>query len=119
MLRKLSLTYLIKGGVLLITTPEEAENQLETKVYPVADLVLPAGASDETEADFDSLIDLMTSTIKPTTWDAVGGPGSIVPFANRMSIVLSQTQDVHEEIENLLAQLRKIKREQGGNDRQL
>jgi len=27
--------------VLLITTPEEAETQLTTKVYPVADLVLP------------------------------------------------------------------------------
>ena len=41
MLKKLSLTYLIKDEVLLITTPEEADNQLTTKVYPVADLVLP------------------------------------------------------------------------------
>ncbi len=32
------------------------------------------------EADFDSLIDLITSTIRPTTWDDVGGPGSIAPF---------------------------------------
>ena len=31
-------------------------------------------------ADFDSLIDLITSTIQPTTWDDVGGPGSIAPF---------------------------------------
>lgn len=41
MLHELGLTYLIKDEVLLITTPEEAENQLTTKVYPVADLVLP------------------------------------------------------------------------------
>ena len=41
MLKELSLTYLIKDEVLLITTPEEADNQLSTKVYPVADLVLP------------------------------------------------------------------------------
>ena len=115
MLKKLSLTYLISGGVLQITTPEEAEQRLETKVYPVADLVLPEGASPDTEADFDSLIDLITSTIKPTSWDGVGGPGSVTPFENRMSIVLSQTQDVHEEIEDLLAQLRSIKRQQGGN----
>ena len=33
------------------------------------------------QADFDSLIDLITSTVAPTTWDAVGGPGSIAPFA--------------------------------------
>jgi len=31
-------------------------------------------------ADFDSLIDLITSTVQPTTWDEVGGPGSIEPF---------------------------------------
>jgi hypothetical protein len=32
------------------------------------------------QADFDSLIDLITSTVQPTTWDDVGGPGSIAPF---------------------------------------
>ena len=35
------LTYTIKDEVLLITTIEESGNQLITKVYPVADLVLP------------------------------------------------------------------------------
>ena len=113
-LRAAALTYIIQDEVLLITTPEEAENHLETKVYPVADLVLPEGASGEDQADFDSLIDLMTSTIKPTTWDGVGGPGSIMPFETNLSIVVSQTQEMHEEIENTLAKLRKIKREPGG-----
>lgn len=41
MLRELDLTYMIRDEVLLITTPEEAETQLTTKVYPVADLVMP------------------------------------------------------------------------------
>ena len=31
-------------------------------------------------ADFQSLIDLITSTIAPTSWDEVGGPGSIAEF---------------------------------------
>ncbi len=31
-------------------------------------------------ADFDSLIDLITSTIAPTTWSDAGGTGSIAPF---------------------------------------
>lgn len=31
-------------------------------------------------ADFDTLIDLITSTVQPTSWDEVGGPGSIAPF---------------------------------------
>jgi hypothetical protein len=32
-------------------------------------------------ADFDSLIELMTTTIKPDSWDDVGGPGAIDQFA--------------------------------------
>jgi hypothetical protein len=41
MLKEQQLTYVIRDEVLKITTPEEAENELLTKVYPVADLVLP------------------------------------------------------------------------------
>jgi uncharacterized membrane protein YgcG len=41
MLRELDLTYVIRDEVLLVTTPEEVENHLTTKVYPVADLVIP------------------------------------------------------------------------------
>jgi hypothetical protein len=45
MLKKLQLTYVIQDEVLMITTPEEADLNLVTKVYPVADLVLPIDAS--------------------------------------------------------------------------
>ncbi|MEW4456229.1 hypothetical protein AB1L30_26425 [Bremerella sp. JC817] len=41
MLKELDLTYIVANEVLMITTPEEAESELITKVYPVADLVLP------------------------------------------------------------------------------
>ena len=41
MLKEMDLTYVVRDEVLLITTPEEAESELTTKVYPVADLVLP------------------------------------------------------------------------------
>jgi hypothetical protein len=34
------------------------------------------------QADFDSLIDLITKTIKPASWDGVGGNGSIQPYPN-------------------------------------
>jgi hypothetical protein len=43
MLNDLELTYVVRDEVLLITTPEEAESQLITKVYPVGDLVVPIG----------------------------------------------------------------------------
>ena len=41
MLGGMDLTYVVKDEVLLITTPEKAGSELVTKVYPVADLVLP------------------------------------------------------------------------------
>ena len=68
----------------------------------------PGSLGGGSQPDFDSLIELITSTIKPTTWDGVGGPGSIAPFETNLSIVVSQTQDVHEEIVDLLEQLRRL-----------
>ncbi|MGA2059933.1 MAG: hypothetical protein ABSG67_05585 [Thermoguttaceae bacterium] len=68
----------------------------------------PGGLGGGTQADFDSLINLITGTVKPQTWDSVGGPGSIAPFETNLSIVVSQTQDVHEEIVDLLEQLRRM-----------
>ena len=57
--------------------------------------------------------------MKPTTWDDVGGPGSIAPFENGLSLVISQTQEVHEGIEAVLAQMRKVMRETGAKGRTL
>ena len=31
-------------------------------------------------ADFDSLIELVTTTIAPDSWEEVGGPGAVAPF---------------------------------------
>jgi general secretion pathway protein D len=68
----------------------------------------PGGLGGGPQADFDSLINLITSTVAPTTWDDVGGPGSIAPFETNLSIVVSQTQAVHEQIVDLLEQLRRL-----------
>ena len=38
----------------------------------------------------------------------MGGPGSIAPFETNLSLVVSQTQEVHEEIVDLLEQLRRM-----------
>ena len=59
-------------------------------------------------ADFDSLIQLITATIQPETWEDVGGPGSVAPFETNLSLVIRQTEEVHEEIVDLLEQLRRM-----------
>ncbi|MFV2068357.1 MAG: hypothetical protein ACC645_15415, partial [Pirellulales bacterium] len=68
----------------------------------------PGGLGGGVLADFDSLIELITTTIEPDTWDEVGGAGSIAPFETNLSLVVSQTQDVHEQIVDLLEQLRRL-----------
>ena len=68
----------------------------------------PGGLGGGSQADFESLIELITATIEPTSWDEVGGPGSIAPFDTNLSLVISQTQEVHEQIVDLLEQLRRM-----------
>lgn len=63
------------------------------------------GASQE---DFDKLIDLIKTTVSPETWDDGGGTGTISSFNVNLSLVVSQTQEVHEQIANLLEQLRRL-----------
>lgn len=38
------------------------------------------GSGGGVQADFDSLIDLITSTVRPSTWSELGGPGAVSPF---------------------------------------
>jgi hypothetical protein len=99
---------------LVITTPEKASSELVTRVYPVADLVMVPG-DDHTRVlfDYDSLIEVITSVVLPTTWDEVGGPGSIAPFASTGTLVLSQTRDAHEGVESLLRSIRAARDWQG------
>ncbi len=58
--------------------------------------------------DFDTLSDLIVSTIEPDSWEEVGGEGTIKPFESTLSLVIRQTQQVHEEIRDLLEQLRRL-----------
>lgn len=68
----------------------------------------PGGAGSGTSADFDNLIDLITQTVSPTSWDHNGGKGNIAASPTNLSLVVSQTQEVHEEIVDLLEQLRRM-----------
>jgi hypothetical protein len=126
-LRELGLTIIIKDEVIQITTPEDAGSQLITRLYPVLDLVSRRTPVYETNAvvtsrtaggkmgvaDYESLMDCITTTIDPDSWDDVGGPGSIAEFDNAGVLIISQTWDVHKKIGPLLNSLRRVKGQQG------
>ena len=69
----------------------------------------PGGLGGAAQADFDSLIDLIVSTVQSDTWaENGGGEAEIRSFPTNLSLVVSQTQAAHEEIADLLEQLRKL-----------
>jgi general secretion pathway protein D len=59
-------------------------------------------------ADFQSLIDLIQTTVVPDTWEALGGPSTMAPYPQNLSLVISTTSDVHDQISDLLESLRAL-----------
>ena len=60
------------------------------------------------QADFTSLMNLISTTVQPDSWEDLSGPGSIMPYRTTLSLVIRQTQAIHEEIADLLGQLRRL-----------
>jgi general secretion pathway protein D len=131
LLEPLHLRTVVRDGVLKITSEEKASEALETRVYNVRDLVeiqsnragkpataltpvpVPEGTKvvlrergTITYQDFDTLIDLITSTVQPDSWTDNGGQGSISGFPRGSLLVVSQTEDIQEELQQLLNMLR-------------
>ncbi len=61
-----------------------------------------------TDVDFESLVDLIISTVDPKSWIEGGGEGSIKGNENTLSLVIRTNQAVHEQIADLLDQLRRL-----------
>jgi general secretion pathway protein D len=136
LLHPLHLSATIQDEVLLITTEQVADTNIRVVVYDVADLVAvskPPAVSwndlltenltvpiqfgeispkEGPETDFDSLIDTITRSISPTTWDSAGGMGSIQAFEapGIRAIVVSQTDEIQEKVADLLSQLRALRK---------
>ena len=74
------MTFVVERDVLLVTTHEVAEEADGVRVFPVGDLVLPWSTAEDLEdinfegdADYESLIVMITATVRPTAWDEAGG----------------------------------------------
>ncbi len=109
--RQVELTSFVRDGVLVISTPDE-DTLLETRVYDVSSFT-PEFDADGVEQPFDgdSLIDLVTSTIDPTSWDASGGYGGMMEFHSQHArgLVVPQSNKTHAKIEQLFRDLTRLK----------
>jgi hypothetical protein len=91
------LTFCIQDEVLMITTREIADAALFTRTYPVGDLI---------DKDYECLTNAIRSSVYPGSWSKVGGPGSLEAVPAAKSLVISQTQEAHDEVLQLLRSLR-------------
>ncbi len=112
------LSYIIREGLLLITTEDKAAMEFVTRTYPVGDLVpetpvesIPGGGRGKPRTGYETLVEAITSTIYPQSWQELGGAASIVPVPVSRSLVISQTRDAHDEVLELLRSLRTAKQE--------
>jgi len=112
-LKQLELVYEIENEVILVTTPVEAESNLKTVLYQVSDLVNPNSElgtiTDPKFGEFD-LVESWIQGVDPESWDEVGGPGDTMRaiLARRCFLIVSNTEEVHEQVSLEFARMRRI-----------
>ena len=68
------------------------------------------GGQGQNDDHGEQLVDLIQTTIRPNTWERVGGPGSIYYWRPGRAIVVRQMGDVHDDIADVLQQLNRLGR---------
>ena len=109
LLRASDLTFVIRDETLLITTMAEAEAMMVVRVYPVADLLNYDSLEVVELHPARGLIENIIGTVAANTWSEVGGAGSIQYSSSADSLVIAQTDSVHEEVREVLTALRKAR----------
>ncbi len=112
MLHRSDLDWIVDNETLMITTQDAAKQHVVTRVYSVCDLVQSPSKTNPDEGS-DALINVIESTVAAATWDQVGGMGTANYYSAAGTLVITQTRDVHDQIERLLAVLRQARDEQG------
>ena len=100
LLAQTELSFRVERGGIVITIPDDPP--LETWFYDIGDLAAYDGGTD-----FDYLIDLLTTTIEPDSWDEVGGPGTIQELGDNWLVVV-QSRQTHQKLQRLLSRLRAL-----------
>ena len=57
---------------------------------------------------FEELSEMIRTTVDPESWETLGGRGTLQTSETTLALVVRQTQAVHEQISELLTQLRRL-----------
>jgi hypothetical protein len=109
MFSQLELAWVIHDEVLLVTSKAQADKMIDTRVYPVRDLLTMAG--DELDPglgmDYDALIECLSEVA--AGGDATPAPRSIRVYRPAQALVITSPILDHYRIEKLLKALRQAK----------
>jgi hypothetical protein len=98
MLKPLRLAFVVRDEVVQITTPEDSESHLVTKVYDTRTILQ--------QMPPQRLRELILKTIKPNSWwDTSRGPGEGEAEFYRGLLIVTQTEPIHDEIDRLVEKL--------------
>ncbi len=100
MLGKKDLGVHIRHEALFITTYDYLRNEVSTQVYSIYDLL-----GQDRDGEGEAWVDIIVSTVSPDSWDEQGGPGAIASYRGRL--VVTQTDEVHSQLQSLLSGMRK------------
>lgn len=107
-LAPLQLAYTATDNVLTVTSRSRSHGRPVVRTYPIAD-ILPAFENEsDLDASFDALIGFVVSTVAPESWAERGGQGMVRQYRTTLSLVVRQTESVHQELADLLAQVRRL-----------
>ncbi|MFM9961109.1 MAG: hypothetical protein ACKV2Q_07775 [Planctomycetaceae bacterium] len=127
LLEPLNLDFTQDADGLKVSSTQRIQGAHIVMTYSVADLVCPIEgleiqltkngattpqkkriAEDVAAISFDELVKLIRSTVAPTSWSEVGGTGLIKAHPESLSLVIRQSRAVHDELRDLLEQLRRL-----------
>ena len=102
-LADVGLVYIVKDNVIQVTTEERAKQTLTTRAYYMGDLLLLTSVdplrrnAQQAQAirTINDIIGVIVGTIEPDSWWVNGGPGRIVFDPSSMTLIVSQTAEMH------------------------
>lgn len=90
MLRSMGLTYAARDEVLVITTREAAERNLQLRTYRL---------NSSLSGNCEEVIAAIQKTVEPKAWSGDGGSASITSVLNDV-IIVSATESLHERVQD-------------------
>lgn len=107
MLNQIGLTYVVRDGVIQVTSQLRARDNMVTKSYYIGDLVSVAGlfggstqygmAMDQAQLaqNVAGIVEMVTNSLDPMSWQGKGGHGAIGFNIPTLSLIVRQSAEVH------------------------